>query len=561
MIFLLAAIAMADPTVDALQSELERNVTKLEFEDAESPWFLSYQLSEKERITVTASLGGIIRERRSPVRELGVAVRVGDPEVDNSRFGSSWDDRGFGRRTLGIQSSPIEIRRGAWLLADAQYKAAVENLSGKIASRRGRLDKKRSPDFAPTEGVQFEGEPLTLPADEKVREVCRELSSIFLEHPDIAWSQASCSATAGRRVIVDSSDTKVTIPAGLTTVQAAGSIRAEDGTWAWDHATWTVREVGDLPSLEAMKEQTEAAAVRLEEWAAAPALEDEYAGPVIFSGEAAVYLFAQLLLPALSGTPEMDELSFTGEVEPGSDPLRLKRRILPSGFDVVDDPLADPSLPSSFTHDDAGVEAQRVQVVEDGLVRNLLMSRVPNKDSAETNGHARGGLGEELTGQPSNITVTPDREVSRKKLVKQGLAVASSYDLDHVLLVRSLRDEDLEGDGQPGFFSRVFFMGGGEESDLMAPLDVVRLYKDGHEERVRGLEVGGADLRTLRDIAASGAPNTKTISYQAGDGYGSASISVTVTAPDVLVSEMVFVPHEGTAPEAPRLESPLQAAK
>jgi len=560
MIYLLATLAFADPTVDALEAELERNITKLELEDADSPYFLAYQLSERERINITATLGGVVREWRSPSRRLGVHVRVGDPEVDSSHFGSRWDDRGFDSRGLGIQASPTEIRRAGWLLADAQYKAAVENLSRKIASRRGRLDMKRPPDFAPTEGVQFKGETKTLPSEENLAQVCRELSAVFLKHPDVAWSEAQCSASAGRKVIVDSSDTRVVLPTAETSIYAAGSIRAEDGTYAWDHASWLVSEIEHLPSLEEMKAETEAAAQRLEAWAAAPALEDEYAGPVIFSGSAAVDLFAQLLLPALSGTPEMDELGFTGEVEKGKDPLRLKRRILPTGWSVVDNPVSDDPLPSSFTHDDAGVEASEVTVVEDGLVRNLLMSRIPNKDGSETNGHARGGLGEELTGQPSNVRVQAAKEVSWKKMVKQGLAMAASYDLDHVLLVRSLRDEGLEGEGSPGFFSMIVF-GGGEESALMAPLDVVRLYKDGREERIRGLEVGGADLRTLRDVVAAGANSQKTFYYDTSDNFGSESVPVTLSAPDVLIGEMVFVPHEGTAPEPPRLKSPLQAGK
>ena len=559
MILFLAALAFADPTVDALEDELVRNVTKLQLEDSSHPYFLSYQLLEEDEISITASLGSVVREWRSPSRVLGVGVRVGDPEVDSSHFGSRWDNHGFDSRRLGIEASPAEIRRAGWLLADAQYKTAVENLSGKLASRRGRTDMKRAPDFAPTEGVQFEAPARTLPSSDNLTQICRELSAIFLKHPDIGWSETSCSASAGRKVILDSSDTRVSMPTRNATVHAAGSIRAEDGTYAWDGAGWIVGAVDDLPGLEVMKAATEEAAQRLEAWAAAPVLEDEYAGPVLFTGDAAVALFAQLLLPALSGTPEMDELGFSGDVEPGKDPLRLKRRILPLGYRVVDDPLANPALPSSFTHDDAGAEAQRVEVIEDGLVRNLLMSHIPNKDVGETNGHARGGIGEELTGQPSNVTVTPDREVSWKKLVKQGLALAATYELDHILLVRSLKDEELEGEGLPGFFSMIIMGGGDEESDLMAPLDVVRLYKDGREERVRGLEVGGADLRTLRDIVAAGAENTKIFYYSTGDGYGDESVPVTVTAPDVLIGEMVFVPREGTSPEAPRLQSPLQA--
>ena len=252
MVFLVA-LAMADPTVDALQVELDRNVTSLQLEDADSPWFLGYQLTEVDQIRASASLGGLIEEWRSPARMLGVRVRVGDPEVDNSRFGSSWDDRGFGRERLGIEGSPGEIRRSAWLLADEQYKAAVENVSRKLASRRGRLEMVRADDFAPIEGVQFEAAAIRLPPEDDLPEICRALSAVFVAHPTIAWSQAQCAAVAGRKVILDSAGTRVILPLAKTQVWAAGSVRSEDGTWAWDGARWMVSEIDDLPSLDEMK--------------------------------------------------------------------------------------------------------------------------------------------------------------------------------------------------------------------------------------------------------------------------------------------------------------------
>jgi TldD protein len=556
MILWMATLAFADPTVDALEAELARNLTELSIEGGDSPWFLGYQLEESEQLHVTASLGGIISRWRGPSRHLGVRLRVGTPEVDSSHFGSMWDDRGFGDRKLGIEGSPAEIRRAAWLLADEQYKAAVENLSRKIASRRGRVERVRPDDFAPSEGVRFEAPTANFPEEVDLTERCRELSAVFLAHPEVAWSRSRCVMGVGRTVLLDSMGTRVILPTGLATVQVAGSIRSEEGTWAWDSSDWIVNEVGDLPSLDEMTVEAEETALRLEAWADAEPLVDEYAGPVLFSGEAAVALFSQLLLPQLSGTPGADEVDFTGEIESGTVPLRLKRRILPAGFDVVDDPGRDPSLPGGFTHDDAGVPAERVDVVVDGLVRNLLMSHVPNKDVTQTNGHGRGGVGTELTGQASQMSVTYRQAISSKRLVKQALSLAATYDQNYVLLVRSLRNGELEGSGSPNFFRVFSSMGNDAAASLRAPLHVVRLYRDGREERIRDLEVGGADARTLRDIVAASGMNTRSFLQPVRpDSYE--KVLVTLSVPDVLVSEMVFRPVDGGSREAPRLQSPL----
>jgi predicted Zn-dependent protease len=42
--------------------------------------------------------------------------------------------------------------------------------------------------------------------------------------------------------------------------------------------------------------------------------------------------------------------------------------------------------------DDEGVNGQRVPLVENGILKNLLMSRRPGPDFSASNGHARSAL-------------------------------------------------------------------------------------------------------------------------------------------------------------------------
>ena len=50
---------------------------------------------------------------------------------------------------------------------------------------------------------------------------------------------------------------------------------------------------------------------------------------------------------------------------------RVGRRLLPEGWDVIDDPISNPSLDGSYIYDDQGVVAQKVHVVENGVVKNF----------------------------------------------------------------------------------------------------------------------------------------------------------------------------------------------
>ena len=107
------------------------------------------------------------------------------------------------------------------------------------------------------------------------------------------------------------------------------------------------------------------------EIAEAPALDQEYVGPVIFEDGAALDLFRYLLVTQLQGTPpEVPFDSFFGELGGSrNDAVRLKRRVLPIGWSVSDDPERDSSHPSSFHYDAEGTPASDVSLVEDGIVR------------------------------------------------------------------------------------------------------------------------------------------------------------------------------------------------
>ena len=62
---------------------------------------------------------------------------------------------------------------------------------------------------------------------------------------------------------------------------------------------------------------------------------------------------------------------------------RVGRRVLPRGFQVVDDPSSSlGEAAGAYRFDDEGVPGQRVELVEEGVVQTLLMSRTPREDIA-----------------------------------------------------------------------------------------------------------------------------------------------------------------------------------
>lgn len=263
----------------------------------------------------------------------------------------------------------------------------------------------------------------------------------------------------------------------------------------------------------------------------------------------------------MGGTPAPEQpisdfgtvFSSEGEVEP----LPMKRRVLPPGWTVVDDSQSRPDSGASLTYDEEGTPTQAVTVVEDGVVRRLLMSRTPSRHSAESTGHARSSWNAMARAMPTVVEVTPPRRLPARRLDAMAWKLSQTYDLDHVLVVRRLAERArLDTRGWMALVD-------GDKSELRAPIEVVRRYADGHEEPVRGMVFSGADRRSLRDIVAASGQFERTYLMQS-DGslpFGDNGDAVLVGAPSVLVSEMALVPAEGQREPPSPVRHPLAAAE
>src|SRR6185295_18418735 len=111
------------------------------------------------------------------------------------------------------------------------------------------------------------------------------------------------------------------------------------------------------------------------------------------------------------------------------------RPVLPANISVYDDPsqtkLGDKSLIGFYSIDDQGVPAQRVSLVEAGLLTNLLTSRRPSKERPQSNGHGRGVPGRE-TAQVSNFIVKVDKDgKSYEELKAELMRLAKEERLDY----------------------------------------------------------------------------------------------------------------------------------
>ena len=100
---------------------------------------------------------------------------------------------------------------------------------------------------------------------------------------------------------------------------------------------------------------------------------------------------------------------------------RVGQPFLPAFLSVVFDPtqarLGPAELAGHYLYDDEGVKAQRVTVVDKGVLKTFLLSRRPLKSFPNSNGHGRGQTGLAPVSRQSNLLVESTQIVPHEKLI------------------------------------------------------------------------------------------------------------------------------------------------
>lgn len=545
-----------EPLVQALEEELVRNHAQLSLPNAPPVYHMRYHLVQLDQVDVVASFGSLVRTHRSPLHALGVEVRVGDPSFDNTGFGG-WQN-GFDRLGLPEVLTPEALRISAWRVTDHAYKQAVEQFARKRAQFTPPPD--HPGDYTLTDPVTYTGPAGEIGDGDDLEALSQAVSEALAGGGPTPLERGALFVghEAGTVWTVDSEGTRVRHPVQETTLRLVGHLRANDGMLLTDHRLWTVQHPADLPDQDTLTAEATALRDGLQALSAAPALDQEYVGPVIFEDTAAVDLFRYALLPQLEGTPPPVPFdSWFGQLGAGGSQARLSRRVLPMGWRVTDDPTRLPDHPGSYTHDWEGTPARAVQCVDDGIVRELLMSRVPRQDAQETNGHGRGFVGSRAEGRASLTMVEPGSRLSDARLRKAALKVARSYGRDWFLVIRRLQEPAVRNLAPN---SRRIGMNR-DHIELPPPVSVVRVYADGREEVLRGAAFASIDRWVLRDILGAGRQVQASYLAPLQSGYGALSptegMPSWISAPEVLVGEVELVPMPGDARDVPLLPPPL----
>ncbi len=527
----------APPVLRALGEELTRSESGLRMKNEAAPYYIGYTVTDVANTGYRATLGALVDSRATRTRLFRTDVRVGSYAFDSSRFFTG----GLGGAMAAVDLLPVDdnepaMRREAWLTTDAAYKNAVQIFSRKKAVFENRNDPDPVPDFSKTPAVEHV-EPASTPASAPLewKGLVEEISKT-LGVPDAVASDVSLDLNDGTRYFLNSEGTRVAVPSRVAAFRAALTVLGDDGMPVSAQVALAARPE-DLPGRAELLARVRKLLADVTTTRTAKVGED-YSGPVLVEGDAAVSLVSQSLVPLFLARRPADSDRPGRAPAPVSPYLtRIGNRVLPESFTVMDTPsvtrLLGQPAGGAYVIDDEGVKAEDVTLVKNGRLLTLLTTRTPQRNLPTSNGHLRGNGPQAGVFQVDSADGVPASELKARYL-----------DL-------------LKAQGRPfGYIVRRLGPGSRDGLSIAA---AARVTPDGREEPVRGLLLDTPTHGAFRDIA--GASKEKTVSTELAPGGGAMSPAtmVTVAAPNLIFEELDIQRSKEPLQKKPLVPSPLIA--
>ena len=490
-------------------------------------YFAAYTLHDTRTTQILASVGAIDRSDEGRQRFATVEVRVGDYQLDNTHP-IRGDTRAMSPRlvqvSLPLTDDEKPIRLALWRATDRSYKQASEALTRVRTNVAAKVqDDSPAADFSREDKEEHAGTPASYSLDAPAWEArLRRVSAVFGEDPFVLRSQVSLSVEADNRYYVNSEGSQIVTGDVGARIFIQGVTKAEDGMELPLYTSYFATTPDGLPDERQLIAEARAMIALLARLRSAPVV-DPFSGPAILSGRAAGVFFHEIFGHRVEGNRQRqsdDGQTFTS---------RVGQPVLPTFLSVAFDPtlrkVGSVELMGHYVYDDQGVKAQRVTVVDNGVLKTFLLDRAPLKSFPRSNGHGRAEPGFLPVSRQSNLQVESAKAVSRDQLMDQLREEA----------VRQGKPFGLLFDNIEGGFTTT---GRGSANAFnVLPNVVYRIYTDRQREPelVRGVDLIGTPLAAFGKII--GTDNQIDV-FNGVCGAESGGVPVSASSPALLVSEV-----------------------
>ncbi len=545
LIFISFSISKSESVLDIARTELTRNFNELQKEST-PPYYISYNITDIERISINASFGNLISNDSVNQRILDIDLRVGDYNFDNTHIirGSSFNfGGGSGFEFLPLDNNALAIKRKIWYSTDKVYKEAIETFEKAKSNAAVKVEQEdKSADFSKENPVRFSESVEKLKIDRnKWVGYAKQLSNLFNSDPLIYDGSVSFQLENKTKYFLNTEGSQLKFDESSIRVFVYAKTKATDGMSLPLYESYFAFTPETLPPLGKIEADILKIITSLKELRDAP-LMDTYSGPAILSGEASGVFFHEIFGHRVEGHREKD---------PSSSQTFKKsvgESILPDFIDVIFDPTIKErngtELSGYFKFDDQGVKAEKVVSVDDGIFRSFLMARSPIEGFEHSNGHGRKQAGYNAVSRQSNLIVESTNKVDDEELVKQLREECKKQEKEFGLFFKTVQGGfTFTGRTVPNAFN-------------VLPLEVYKIYADGRaNELVRGVDLIGTPLSTFSNILST---SERVGVFNGVCGAESGGVPVSASSPDILVSKIEVQKKKKSQAKPPILEAPIK---
>lgn len=545
--FFSVAIAQESDRADlivlqAMEDELTRSKNELKLEGYETPYFISYQIKDNEFHSIKGKYGAIASTDNDRIRRLYVDVRVGDYDFDNSIKGRSGGRVPFhDSYDVPVENDPDAIRAALWQVTDHTYKEALTQYFNKKANSVQEIKDINSKSFTKEQSHTYFGPELELTFNtSEWEDKIRDISSIYKNYKELTNADIVITAQKETIYFVNTEGTKYIRDEVLYSIDAQVVARAEDGKDISNYRNLYYVSPKEIPSAQEIKSVLKDMIDETLEMKSAEVLAP-VSVPALLEPEAAGVVFHEAVGHRLEGERQIDDDEGQTFKE------KVGKKVIPDFISIIDDPsrknLNGQHLMGYYPFDDQGVPGQRVVLIEDGVLRNFLLSRTPVNGFEKSNGHGRASYGRAPIARMSNTIIKSKTEYPEEKLKELLIEEVKRQNKPFGLLIKSMKG------GETNTSSYNF------QAYRATPVVIYKVDPEtGEETPVRDVEIVGTPLVSINKIIATGDD------YSVFNGFCGAEsgyVPVSTVAPSILVSEIEFQRKSSKKEKLPLLPPPF----
>ena len=506
----------------AMQEEIDRNLSELKLDKLQSPYYISYSITDAALYSVSTQLGAVVQIVDRPYRNQQSTVLIGNNTRNNLNFVNEnslfgWYGGSF-YIPLPMDNDHKAIRRSLWVDTDNKYKAAAEVYEAKITAINQQNLPKEEVDLIDLSNITpstnlFPSQKTNL-NKQQLESLTKELSAVFTVYPNIAKSGANIYVYNADALFLSSEKIQYKIPFSLVCLRVYAEAVAIDGEPLMDYIQLFVSTPEQLPNADVLKKQVQTMASLLDRLRTAPVIGESFSGPVLFEGEAVGEIVAQCFIDNPNGLlagrkPIIGNPALArnyGRYLPKENNLEqlTGKKVISRDLSIValDNQKQYNGIPliGNYTIDAEGVTVPaKTILIEDGVLKTLLTDRIPTLQNAQSNGHKRlaiqdGGLVPVLGS--GVIEISSGNAQSYEQLKAALIAAAKEEDYEYAYIVRKIANPMANVPGLSAYTQT-----GDAAFAISRPVYIYRIsVKDGKEELVRSAKISDLSLKAFKRI-------------------------------------------------------------